>query len=43
MERYKELIKDYTHGYEILTDQTIDLEKGILMEGKSSLIIELNP
>ena len=43
MKRYSELIEDHTHGYEIITDRTIELEKGILMEGKSSMIIELNP
>ena len=42
MERYSELIKDYTLGYEILSNRTIELKKGILMEGKSSMIIELN-
>ena len=43
MKRYSELIEDHTHGYEILSDRIIKLEKGILMEGKSSMIIELNP
>ena len=43
MERYSELIENHTTGYEILTDRNIELKKGILMEGKSSMIIELNP
>ena len=43
MERYRELIENYKFGYEVLTDRNIELKKGILMDGKSSMIIELNP
>ena len=43
MERYRELIENYKFGYEVLTERNIELKKGILMEGKTSMIIELNP
>ncbi len=41
MFRYRELIENHKQGYEVLTDRKIDLGEKIIIEAKSSMIIEL--
>ena len=41
MFRYRELIENHEQGYEVLTDRKIDLGEKIIIEAKSSMIIEL--
>ena len=41
MFRYRELIENHDEGYEVLTDRKIDLGEKIIIEAKSSMIIEL--
>ena len=42
LNRFKEMIKDNKSGRDILSDKTISLENILKVEGKSSMIIELN-
>ena len=41
MFRYRELIENHEEGFEVLTDRKIDLGEQIIIEAKSSMIIEL--
>jgi glycosidase len=43
MYRYKELIENHKQGFEVISDQKIDFKNNIIIEAKSSMIIELNP
>ena len=43
MFRYKELIENHKQGFEVISDQKIDFKNNIIIEAKSSMIIELNP
>jgi len=41
LERFKESIKEFTSGKDILSDKIIDLKKELTIEGKTSMILEL--
>lgn len=40
--RFKEAIDTFKSGYDIISDQTIDLTKPIQLKGRSALVLELN-
>jgi glycosidase len=42
LSRFNEMIKDSKKGTDILSEATVSLEKTLKIEGKSSMIIELN-
>ena len=41
LERFKESIKEFISGKDILSDKIIDLKKELTIEGKTSMILEL--
>jgi glycosidase len=41
LERYAEVIKDFTKGEDVVTGETFNLADGLTIEGKSALIVEL--
>ena len=42
LERYAEVIKDFTKGKDVVTGETFNLADGLTIQGKSALIVELN-
>ena len=42
LERYAEVIKDFTSAKDVVTGETFNLADGLTIKGKSALIVELN-
>jgi hypothetical protein len=41
LERYAEVIKDFTSAKDVVTGETFNLADGLTIKGKSALIVEL--
>ena len=42
LDRFKEVLKNYNKGKDILTDKEMNLKEKLTIEGKKSMVIELN-
>ena len=42
LERYAEVIKDFTSAKDVVTGETFNLADGLTIKGKSALVVELN-
>lgn len=42
LNRFSEMIQDYKNGTEVMSGKNVSLETNLSIEGKSSMIIELN-
>jgi hypothetical protein len=42
LERYAEVVKNFTKGKDVVTGETFNLVDGLTIQGKSALIVELN-